>query len=314
MVFTSCGADDSGNTAPTCGDGICSSSEETQESCRQDCPCMDLTCAVSWCERACDLLPSCYPDDYPDYVSCVDWMCDTSYWMEDAMDNSVCEPTIGKLFQCLGQLTTCEEWMALDEPTSSSYPCADEIGAQEASCSYPPYSVNVRVLGVMVYPTKNDGCMWDGTCNALSNDELAELYEDVTGLVGLSISTQAAVSIAAKITGTVISHFSKPDVRGVISFYSEGEEYSLDVRETEDELAPQWGLNFGYNDIPFDGLTLGLELWDADDFNSNDAIGTAFFTYEDLIQVWQAGPNGMWLNATSPQNHQLIGVRVRIVE
>lgn len=143
-----------------------------------------------------------------------------------------------------------------------------------------PSLVHVTFNGVLIAPTKNGGCQWDGlTCNAGSGAKIASA-------VRLAMRrSNPYIAVVAIFADPLSSAVEKPDIAGVAELLSRGQYSPKKLPKRQDSFTPEW--NVRWERVPLEpGTQLSVHLKDID-LQFNDDVGSFSIGYDLLVTALQ---------------------------
>jgi len=149
-----------------------------------------------------------------------------------------------------------------------------------------PDRVNIALIDATVGPGTAQGKAWDGP-----GQVSIEVMQAVSQLLaraparGKAAEAARTGAVVAEITAAIASSIAPPDPRGQVELLVGGSSRRLPLPERHDTFRPTWS-GVSFDQVPLvEGLRLRVQLFDADDIGSDDPIGTAELTYEDIVEA-----------------------------
>lgn len=149
-----------------------------------------------------------------------------------------------------------------------------------------PNRVHIALIDATIAPGTAQGKSWDG-----SSQVSFDVLQNVSKLLA-TMPTQGRVqdatragAVVAEIGAAIASRFVPPDPKGYVDLLVAGTSRRLVLREQQDTFHPTWA-GIAFDQVPLvEGLRMRVQLFDADDFGSDDPIGTAELTYDDIVEA-----------------------------
>lgn len=139
--------------------------------------------------------------------------------------------------------------------------------------------VHIIFTGVLLGPTKSNGCQWDGiTCGAGGGAQAA-------GQVSAALaSTNPYVTVGMVFAGPAASALEKPDAAGTADLYVHGQVSSIRLDKRQDSFTPDWDAR--WSSVVLDpSIRLRVHLVDVD-LQYNDDIDSFDLSYADLVRAY----------------------------
>jgi hypothetical protein len=147
-----------------------------------------------------------------------------------------------------------------------------------------PDRVNIALIDATIGPGTAQGKAWDGpgTVPIAALQEVSRLLATAP-MRGKAEEAAKTGAVIAEITAAIANVLARPDPRGQVELLVGGASRRLLLPERRDTLRPTWqGVSF--DQVPLvEGMRLRIQLFDADDIGSDDPIGTAELTHEDIV-------------------------------
>jgi hypothetical protein len=147
-----------------------------------------------------------------------------------------------------------------------------------------PDRVNIALIDATVGPAMASGKAWDGP-GQISIDVLRGVSQVLARAPARGRAEDAARTgaVVAEITAAVAATIAPPDPKGTVDLLVAGSSRRLALVERQDTYHPAWS-GVSFDQVPLvEGLRLRIQLFDADDIGSDDPIGTAELTYDDVV-------------------------------
>lgn len=172
--------------------------------------------------------------------------------------------------------------------------------------------VDIDIIGAVIAPGKADRSKWDcnPTCGQVDEDVWLEFSGAVAGAGG---PAGVVAGVITALSGVAASSQAAPDVAGVVRLEAgNGTASFLELPRVGNSYQPTWFGPPGWDDVWLtDGTRLEFQLYDVDDLDANDSIGTASIFAEDLWRaVEQGGTTEVYVGDQT--GNQLIAVRVAV--
>lgn len=149
-----------------------------------------------------------------------------------------------------------------------------------------PDRVNIALIDATVAPGTAQGKSWDGP--GLVSIEVMQGVSKLLARIPARGRVEDATktgAVVAEIGAAIAASIAPPDPKGQADLLVAGTSRRLSLPERHDTFHPTWsGITF--DQVPLvEGLRLRVQLFDADDIGSDDPIGTAELTYEDIVEA-----------------------------
>jgi hypothetical protein len=147
-----------------------------------------------------------------------------------------------------------------------------------------PDRVNIALIDATVGPAMASGKAWDGP-GQISIDVLRGVSQALARAParGRTEDVVKTGAVLAEVTAAVAAAIAPPDPKGSVELLVAGSSRRLPLPERQDTFNPTWA-GVSFDQVPLvEGLRLRVQLFDADDLGSDDPIGTAELTYEDVV-------------------------------
>jgi hypothetical protein len=165
--------------------------------------------------------------------------------------------------------------------------------------------VHIIFSGVLVGPTKSNGCQWDGpTCNA----------GGAAGAVGAVknafLSSSPAAAVALTVAGPMMASLEKPDPEGTATLYAHGLFTPIGLPKRQDSFTPTWDARWT-NVVLDETVRVHVVLDDADVVN-NDDMGAFDLSFNDLMRALQTG-GALSVRVSEPTFNQVLFAEVSVI-
>lgn len=142
------------------------------------------------------------------------------------------------------------------------------------------------MIDATVAPGTAQGKSWDGP--GLVSIEVMQGVSKLLARIPARGRVEDATktgAVVAEIGAAIAASIAPPDPKGQADLLVAGTSRRLSLPERHDTFHPTWsGITF--DQVPLvEGLRLRVQLFDADDIGSDDPIGTAELTYEDIVEA-----------------------------
>jgi hypothetical protein len=170
--------------------------------------------------------------------------------------------------------------------------------------SSPPL-VHIFFTGVLLRPTKSNGCQWDGLgCNASEATEAA-------GAIGSALSrSQPYVAVAAIVAGPAMSSLEKPDAAGTAELFVHGQSTVFQLVKRQDSFTPTWDARW-LSVVLDPSVRLHVKLLDKD-LQFDDDIGT-FELSHDSLQAAYAQQAVLQVPVARQTNNQVLFAGISVI-